>query len=317
MFPDFLVIGAQKAGTTWLHRNLQAHPQVWMPKEKELHYFDEKIAADGWALLQALGRARPADERWRRQVGSRLRRYSKDLPAGPRLGPQVLPREPGTMAGTPRSSTGGRARSRARRRPDYSILGEEHDSPRTRDHARGEDHLHDAQPRRAAMVRRLTWGAGSRASPRRCIGRGILRASSRATRVAADDGLPENAGELGRLLSGGADLRRASSRTSTSSPTSLLLQLYEFLGVDPSADYRIIRRKIHSATSEHDADPVRRPPGRGLPRGDQALSERFGGYASFWLHCAQRLIEDPPDRGAGALPVLGVAAVGGMGKETG
>jgi hypothetical protein len=25
------------------------------------------------------------------------------------------------------------------------------------------------------------------------------------------------------------------------------------------------------------------------------LSERFGGYASFWLYCAERLIEDPPE----------------------
>jgi hypothetical protein len=44
-FPDFLIIGAQKAGTTWLHRNIQTHPQIWMPKEKELHYFDEKLGA--------------------------------------------------------------------------------------------------------------------------------------------------------------------------------------------------------------------------------------------------------------------------------
>ena len=41
MFPDFIGIGAQKAGTTWLHRNLQAHPGIWMPKEKEIHCFDE------------------------------------------------------------------------------------------------------------------------------------------------------------------------------------------------------------------------------------------------------------------------------------
>ena len=25
------------------------------------------------------------------------------------------------------------------------------------------------------------------------------------------------------------------------------------------------------------------------------LAERFGGYASFWLYCAERLIEDPPE----------------------
>jgi hypothetical protein len=40
MFPDFLCIGAQKAGTTWLHRNLAYHPDVWMPPVKEIHYFN-------------------------------------------------------------------------------------------------------------------------------------------------------------------------------------------------------------------------------------------------------------------------------------
>jgi len=39
-FPDFLVIGAQKAGTTWLFQNLRMHPQVWLPPEKEIHFFD-------------------------------------------------------------------------------------------------------------------------------------------------------------------------------------------------------------------------------------------------------------------------------------
>lgn len=38
---DFLCIGAQKAGTTWLIANLKKHPQVWTPPfVKELHYFD-------------------------------------------------------------------------------------------------------------------------------------------------------------------------------------------------------------------------------------------------------------------------------------
>jgi hypothetical protein len=40
MFPDFLIIGAQKAGTTWLDRNLRRHPQIWLPPEKEMHFFD-------------------------------------------------------------------------------------------------------------------------------------------------------------------------------------------------------------------------------------------------------------------------------------
>ncbi|MCG8363026.1 MAG: sulfotransferase [Pseudanabaenales cyanobacterium] len=42
MFPNFLGIGAQRTGTTWLHKNLKIHPEIWMPFIKEIHYFDEK-----------------------------------------------------------------------------------------------------------------------------------------------------------------------------------------------------------------------------------------------------------------------------------
>jgi Sulfotransferase family len=40
--PDFICIGAQKAGTTWLYNQLAAHPDFWMPPRKEIHYFNER-----------------------------------------------------------------------------------------------------------------------------------------------------------------------------------------------------------------------------------------------------------------------------------
>jgi len=40
-YPDFLCIGAQKAGTTWLHENLRDHPAIWLPPVKELQYFND------------------------------------------------------------------------------------------------------------------------------------------------------------------------------------------------------------------------------------------------------------------------------------
>jgi hypothetical protein len=39
--PDFLCVGAHKAGTTWLYQQLDSHPDFWMPPVKELHYFDQ------------------------------------------------------------------------------------------------------------------------------------------------------------------------------------------------------------------------------------------------------------------------------------
>jgi hypothetical protein len=38
--PTFLVIGAQKSGTTSLHRYLDDHPAVLCATPKEVHYFD-------------------------------------------------------------------------------------------------------------------------------------------------------------------------------------------------------------------------------------------------------------------------------------
>lgn len=39
-YPDFICVGAQKAGTTWLNSMLRQHPGVWMPPMKEIRYFD-------------------------------------------------------------------------------------------------------------------------------------------------------------------------------------------------------------------------------------------------------------------------------------
>lgn len=38
--PDFLCIGTQKSGTTWLYHQLDRHPSLCMAKPKEVHYFD-------------------------------------------------------------------------------------------------------------------------------------------------------------------------------------------------------------------------------------------------------------------------------------
>ncbi len=37
--PNFLVVGAQKCGTTWLHHHLRQHPRVFMPEGKDQGHF--------------------------------------------------------------------------------------------------------------------------------------------------------------------------------------------------------------------------------------------------------------------------------------
>src|SRR5207247_10081781 len=67
--PDFLSVGAQKGGTSWLYRQLESHPDFWMPPVKELHYFDEL------SRIPPVASARPRDDRDRRFL-ERIRRLS-------------------------------------------------------------------------------------------------------------------------------------------------------------------------------------------------------------------------------------------------
>lgn len=70
-YPDFLCIGTQKAGTTWLDRNLRRHPGIWLPPIKELQYFNDVHipASRSWT------------ERYRREKGAAsLARYLKQVP---------------------------------------------------------------------------------------------------------------------------------------------------------------------------------------------------------------------------------------------
>jgi hypothetical protein len=81
--PGFLIIGAQRAGTSWLWRELRAHPDIWMPAVKELHWFDRSptypspsyfMARSG--LGEMVGRGEDSTV-WRRRFARRL---AADLP---------------------------------------------------------------------------------------------------------------------------------------------------------------------------------------------------------------------------------------------
>ena len=43
---DFVIVGAQKSGTTALHAFLNAHPDISMPDSKEMHFFNRTAWAD-------------------------------------------------------------------------------------------------------------------------------------------------------------------------------------------------------------------------------------------------------------------------------
>ena len=43
LLPSFLGIGVVKAGTTWLHRNLLEHPELYLPIQKPVFFWDRHI----------------------------------------------------------------------------------------------------------------------------------------------------------------------------------------------------------------------------------------------------------------------------------
>ena len=63
--PNFLCIGVQRGATTWLHKCLQSHPEVFLPNEKELHFFNHNFERGlGWyeSHFQTAGDAKAIGE---------------------------------------------------------------------------------------------------------------------------------------------------------------------------------------------------------------------------------------------------------------
>ncbi|MBR0649933.1 sulfotransferase [Roseomonas terrae] len=82
--PDFICIGAQKAGTTWLYANLRGHPGILMPPVKEVAYFSS-LYVPGWAKADADHRAF--------QVGQARKHWTlTDRPGGKEPRPEIRAR---------------------------------------------------------------------------------------------------------------------------------------------------------------------------------------------------------------------------------
>ena len=59
--PDFLVIGAQKCGTTTLYEDLRAHPAIRIPEKESAWLLDHDVTtADGRAAYRAAFGPRPS-----------------------------------------------------------------------------------------------------------------------------------------------------------------------------------------------------------------------------------------------------------------
>ncbi|UZS00179.1 sulfotransferase domain-containing protein [Chondrinema litorale] len=67
--PNFLIIGAPRAGTTWIDKNIRCHPEIYLPPKKEVHFFDNNYEKgvdyymsnfDGVSNEKAIGEITPS-----------------------------------------------------------------------------------------------------------------------------------------------------------------------------------------------------------------------------------------------------------------
>jgi hypothetical protein len=292
--PHFIGIGAQKAGTTWLYRNLMAHPQIWMPDFKEVHYFDKRANWSPNIVRRVLGKRR-VDYKWRSRVRRLIRLHtienfsvrnlSRDLVRHMRSSDDEW------YASIFEPSNG---RTTGEITPAYSVLDRDmvayvHETlPDAKIIFFMRSPIERAWSQAVMSFDKAESGLANSVSRKRFMQRFDKRNNFRALtdylRTLENWGsfYPEDRIFVGFL----EDVHFF--------PEELLSRLYGFLGVDPSFEPPSLNEKVHSRSAgkiptslaTHLAGAYREETAR--------LAECFGGYASFWLYCAQRLIEDPP-----------------------
>ena len=292
MYPDFVGIGAQKAGTTWLYHNLRNHPQIWIPR-KEVHYFDHRIRETSFSLREKLFGKSEADRRWRNQVAHWTKVHLRNLSLPGLLWTyKFYMRSPGdewyASLFEPR-----RGRIAGEITPNYSVLSKARIA-----------HVHELMPEAKIifLMRNPIERAWSQAvmyfdkienQPVETISEEQFQSfrnnqSSQLTnylRTLENWGFfyPPEQIFVGFL----EDIHFY--------PNRLLKRLYRFLGAGASPeDYKVIKRKVHSRDVETMPTAVASRLARTYLEDAQRLEESFGGYASFWRYSAERLVEDPP-----------------------
>ena len=292
MFPDFLGIGAQKAGTTWLARNLQEHPQIYMPR-KEVHYFNRKINDRSNAIRRLFGK-RDVDRQWRRHVRSWAYRHAIERPSLRNLlwdFKYYMRRYNDEWYLSVFDGKGEKVAGEIT--PAYSVLDKDQVA-----------HVHSVAPE-AKIIYFM------RSPIERAWSHTVMRYDK------AEKGSVNSASEK-ELLS---NLQRNSTLQLTNYlatfenwgsfypeerifvgfledihffPEELLGHLYSHLGVDPYFHRSLTNKKIHSRSGGTMPTSVAVHLAQKFHDEIAQLSVQFGGYASFWLYCAERLIESPP-----------------------
>ena len=292
MYPDFIGIGAQKAGTTWLHRNLQAHPQIHMPR-KEVHYFDRKIQDRSGVVSRLIGRSRDA-EQWRRQV----RQIPKQLAKSPSFQElrwnfryYMRPYDDRWYAQIFESK---KEKVSGEITPAYSVLKKERIA-----------HVHRLMPETKLIffmrnpIERvwshtvMSFDKVEKGSATAVSDKELLRKIERDSSWKLSNYMRtlENWGSFypeERIFVGFLEDVHFF-------PEELLRRLFDFIEVEPHFDERLVGKKIHTRSDATMPTSVAIQLAKNFHEEISRLGERFGGYAAFWLHCAEQLIENPPE----------------------
>lgn len=267
-----------------------------MPPLKEMHYFDEKINDPANLAPRLLGKllgGSVVDRRWRRQVRARSRRHWTKFSKEDFLWDLKY------YAGAPDDQwyaslfERGRGKVAGEITPSYSLIDPE---VVARVHALAPD------ARIIFMMRNPMERAWSQA---------VMAFGRSGGRPATE--VSEN--HLGRNFeSKGSRLRTDYGRTLENwsafypedrifvgfledvsfFPEELLRDVYSFLSVDSSFKPPGVGRKVHSRSTGTVPTRSMTYLARAYREDIERLSERFGGYADFWLYCAERLADDPP-----------------------
>lgn len=273
--PNFIGIGGQRAGSTWLYHALSAHPRIWMTPRKEIHYFDR---SSGWKdpklhqmrqkhMAQRMGRSRLEVWLW-------FRRYAR------------MPRDDRWYKALFRP---GRGQISGEVTPDYYVMDEERVA-----------HVHDFLPEAKLLFSmrnpiERTWSHALLDLKRKGLNPEEMSAAD--VREWFDRGYVRKRSEYPRALerwSGFYPKERffiIFMEDIHFHTFDLCSEIYQFLGVNPKVAPERLLKKINARSQGSMPAWAAKHLALSYHESLQSLSESFGGYASFWLFCAQRLIE--------------------------
>ena len=295
--PDFIGIGAQKCGTTWLDKNLRSHPQVWMPPIKELHYFDHRMSdppALAGALRSRLLGNNYSDGQWRRIAAWRLKRQRKNFSLREfawDLNYFLRPPSAAHYASLFRPKSGQVAGEIT---PSYALLTEEQVAylrallPDTKVIFMIRNPIERAWSE-AAMVTRLFLGRNANEATEEEIFASLERDNYRKrsdyleTLDRWSHLYPPERIFVGFL----EDIHFR--------PRRLFKSVCSFLEMSVPANFRLRQSKIHrSGAAAIPGNIARRLASEHLEE-IREMAEVFGEYAAFWLWCSERILNSSPE----------------------